>query len=113
MSGLSTHGGTRLKPGELRELSRMYGILFYFGLFFSGFQQATISVLPSPLLDLVLGELSQIVDVGDFAGDGTLDHLDATADESAFADGVCCGDGFDLDDADAWVVFAAVVDTVA
>lgn len=70
-------------------------------------------ILSPPLVDFGLSELSEIVDICDLAGDGTLDHFDATADESAFADGIGGGDGLDLDDADAGIVLAAVVHAVA
>lgn len=63
-------------------------------------------------MDLLLVDLTEGVDLGGLTRDGALDHLDPPADEGALGHGVGGGDGLHLDDADAWVVLAAVVGAV-
>lgn len=75
--------------------------------------QGLSSMVTPPPIDLTLVDLAEVIDISDVAGDGALDHLDATADHGALADGVGDGDGLDADDADARVVLAAVVHPVA
>jgi hypothetical protein len=70
-------------------------------------------MITPPSLDLSLINLAQVIDVGDIAGDGALDHLDAAADGGALGHSVRGGDGLDADHADARVVLPAVVHPVA
>lgn len=65
------------------------------------------------LLDFVLIQVSELVHGWCGASDNTLGELGEAANRCALpADGVLCGGGVDLDEADSWVLWATVVRTI-
>lgn len=69
--------------------------------------------LRPPLRQLRLVEIPQLVDAGRRARDGALRNLNGAANGSGIGNGILRRLGSDLDGADAWVVWAAVVLAVA
>lgn len=59
--------------------------------------------------DLLLGQVSELVHVRCAASCNALGKFDEATNGGPLADGVLCSQGLDLDDADTWVIWAAVV----
>jgi len=63
----------------------------------------------TPLLELLLVQVSQLVDLWSLTSDNTLGELGESTNGSPIADGVLSGFGSDLDDDNSWVVWTTVV----